>query len=62
MKLNCFLPPYIFDIMEANDNVNFFNVIRIRGDLPFLKRDDGSISIDFVEKINFNNQNLFILI
>ena len=51
MKLNSFLPPNIFDKMEANDNVNFYNVVRIRGDLPFLKRDDGIISINFGENI-----------
>ena len=30
---------------------NFFNIVRIRSDLPFLKRDDGGISIDFGENI-----------
>ena len=55
MKLNSFLPPYIFDKMEPNDNVNFYNVVRIKGDLPFLKRDDGSINIDFGENIDLSN-------
>ena len=46
-KLNCFIPPYIRAQIYSNDICNFFNIPRIRGDLPFLKRDDTIISIDF---------------
>ena len=51
LKLNTFLPEYIFDKIEGHDMTNFFNIVRIRSDLPFLKRDDGGISIDFGENI-----------
>ena len=46
-KLNCFIPPNIRAQIYSNDICNFFNIQRIRGDLPFLKRDDTIITIDF---------------
>ena len=46
LRLNCFLPKSVLDLVESNDNINFFNFLRIRNDLPFLKRNDVSISID----------------
>jgi len=45
-KINCFIPPNIYDKIESNDMTNFYNVIRIRSDLPFIQRDDTIISID----------------
>jgi len=46
-KLNCFVPQFIYACINSNDICNFFNIQRIRGDLPFVKRDDINISIDF---------------
>ena len=51
-KLNCFIPDMIFDKIEPRNMVNFFNIMRIKGDLPFIKRTDASISIDLD---NMNN-------
>ena len=51
LRINCFLPQYIFDKIESHDMTNFYNIVRIRSDLSFLKRDDGSISIDFNNEI-----------
>ena len=51
LRINCFLPQYIFDKIESHDMTNFYNIVRIRSDLPFLKRDDASISIDFKDDI-----------
>ena len=53
IKLNYFMPLNVFDIIEHNNMGNFHNILRIRGDLPFLKRDDINISIDFQESILF---------
>ena len=47
IKLNCFLPNYVIDKIKSCGIINFFNIPRIRSDLPFLKRDDGNFSIDF---------------
>ena len=39
-----------FDI----DNItNFYNVMRIRGELPFMERDNTIISIDMTNEITF---------
>ena len=46
-ELNCFIPDFIYDKIEPSNIVNFFNIMRIRGDLPFIKRNDASISIGF---------------
>ena len=54
VRLNCFLPQYVFDKIKAKDMTNFFNVIRIKSDLPFMNRDDGSINIDMGEGIQFD--------
>jgi len=45
IKLNYFVPFLVFDKIGPNDISNFYNIMRIRGDLPFLKRDDIKISI-----------------
>ena len=44
-KANCFTPLMMFAKIDENDISNFYNIVRIRGDLPFLKRNDISISI-----------------
>ena len=44
-KINFFIPNSIFAKIGPNDISNFYNIMRIRGDLPFLKRDDVNISI-----------------
>ena len=45
IKSNSFIPPMVFAKIGPNDISNFYNIMRIRGDLPFLKRGDASISI-----------------
>ena len=47
MKLNCFIPSIIHAQINSNDICNFLNASRIIGDLPFVKRDEINISIDF---------------
>ena len=39
-KINCFVPSIITDKINEQNNVNFFNVMRKRGDLPFFKSDN----------------------
>ena len=34
--------------------VNFFNITRFRGDLPFLERDNGGVSIDIGDDMKLN--------
>jgi hypothetical protein len=45
IKANSFIPPMVFAKIGPNDISNFYNIMRIRGDLPFLKRGDANISI-----------------
>ena len=51
LKSIYFFPSYIYDQIESNNMVNFYNIIRTRGDLPFIQREDIIISIDLNEKI-----------
>ena len=44
------MPDYIFDIIEGKNMCNFYNIVRIKGDLPFLKNDDITIELDLNEK------------
>ena len=46
-RLNSFIPSFIHGEIYSNDICNFFNISRIRGDLPFLRRDDINVTIDF---------------
>ena len=47
IKLNFFSPNLIADRVEGNDNINFHSIYRIKGDLPFIKNESISITIDF---------------
>ena len=53
MKMNPYFPDMIFDKIEGNDMTNFFNVWRIRDDIPFIKINDLSVSIGFPDEISF---------
>jgi hypothetical protein len=46
-KLNSFIPDYIEDKVDQNSYQNFYNIIRINNDLPFLEYNDIGIAIDF---------------
>jgi len=35
---------------------NFYNVYRIRGELPFMERDDSKININPTEEISFDKE------
>ena len=50
----CLIPRFIFDKVKEENITNFNNVMRIRGDLPFVERDDSAVSIDITSEINFN--------
>jgi len=50
----CLIPRFIFDKVKEENITNFYNVMRIRGDLPFMERDDSAVSIDITSDINFN--------
>ena len=53
-KINSLFLSGVYDKMEPQDMVNFFNVTRFRNDLPFLKREEGGVSIDMGEEMKFN--------
>ena len=46
-KINYFIPPLIKDEVKGKNNVNFYNVARLKKNLPFIKRNDITISINF---------------
>ena len=46
-KINYFIPPLIKDEVKGKNNVNFYNVSRLKKNLPFIKRNDITISINF---------------
>jgi hypothetical protein len=46
-NLNSFIPDNIEDKVDQNSYQNFYNIIRINNDLPFLGNYDISIAIDF---------------
>ena len=47
IKINYFIPKEVNDKVEHRNMVNFSSTYRIRGDLPFLKKEDIAISINF---------------
>ena len=49
-KINCFIPPLVKDVVHSKNITNFYNVSRIKGNLPFLKTDDYSVNINFEKK------------
>ena len=53
-KINSFFVSGVYDKIEPQDMVNFFNITRFRGDLPFLERDNGGVSIDMGDDMKFN--------
>ena len=56
-KINCFIPPLVKDVVHSKNISNFYNVSRIKGNLPFLKSDDYSININFEKNIWIYNIN-----
>ena len=46
LKLNSYVPSVVHDVVPANSDVTFYNIVRIKGDLPFLKRDDINLEIN----------------
>ena len=53
--LNFFIPTAIFSKIGSDDISNFYNVMRIKGDLPFLKRDDVIVSIGLSNDFNIKD-------
>ena len=53
--LNFFIPTAIFSKIGSDDISNFYNVMRIKGDLPFLKRDDVIVSIGISNDFNIKD-------
>ena len=53
-KINSFFVSGVYDKIEPQDMVNFFNITRFRGDLPFLERDNGGVSIDIGDDMKLN--------
>ena len=53
---SCVIPEFIFDKMKGQNMSNFYNVYRIRGELPFIERDNSTINIELSEDINFNKK------
>ena len=53
---SCVIPEFIFDKMKGQNMSNFYNVYRIRGELPFIERDNSTINIELGEDINFNKK------
>ena len=49
----CILNRFNFDIVNGENMTNFYNIMRIRGDLPFMERDNITLSIDIMDDINF---------
>ena len=45
LKINSNIPSVIHDVSQSRSNVTFYNIVRIKGDLPFLKRDDFNLEI-----------------
>ena len=44
---------FIFDRINGEDMTNFYNLMRIRGELPFIERDNVAISVDLTDEISF---------
>jgi hypothetical protein len=53
--LNFFIPTAIFSKIGSDDISNFYNVMRIKGDLPFLNRDDVIVSIGLSNDFNIKD-------
>ena len=46
VKLNIFVPLFIYDKVKKRNYVNFHTIHRVRGDLPFVKQEHLSTNID----------------
>ena len=53
---SCYVPEFIFDNVGSQNITNFYNVMRIRGEFPFMERDKSTINIDLDDSINFNRK------
>jgi len=53
---SCYIPEFIFDNVGSQNITNFYNVMRIRGEFPFMERDKSTINIDLDDSINFNRK------
>ena len=49
----CPIQRFIFDKVEETNITNFHNIYRIRGELPFISRNNNSVSIDITNKYSF---------
>ena len=49
----CVFTKFIFDEVKEKDITNFYNVMRIRGELPFMERDNFILNIDITDSIYF---------
>ena len=50
---SCLMTRFIFDRINGEDMTNFYNLMRIRGELPFIERDNVAISVDLTDEISF---------
>ena len=50
----CLIPNFTFDTVKSENIVNFYNVMRIRGELPFMERDNTTVSVDITSDLNFD--------
>ena len=52
--MNCgLLHRFIFDSVKEENITNFNNIMRIRGELPFMERENLVVSIDIQNRISF---------
>ena len=51
----CIVNKYIFFKVNGEDMTNFYNIMRIRGELPFMKRENINLQIDITNGIKFSN-------
>ena len=53
-RMNCgLLHRFIFDSVKEENITNFNNIMRIRGELPFMERENLVVSIDIQNRISF---------